>query len=202
VPGDDAMTSDAAAVKKRGGSWSVLKPQVNNLTRAAMSYAAAAAQNTSGPQPTPDPALLTTESSSPDSVADDTSKVNVVPSDFKQRPATTTSEARKEIEEAEKAAREHLADGKRRGREEGAYVWELAKKYIGRPGVAGGLLGVGQSGKYFIDGMVLTSRSQFGSSVWCISRFLYSASFEVGLSCHSSNHYRSPRGFRARRLRR
>ncbi|KAI0054972.1 hypothetical protein BV25DRAFT_323424 [Artomyces pyxidatus] len=113
-----------------------------------MSYASVAAHNAPSPQDQPhaDPALLTTPSSQQaNPVADDTSKVNVVPSDFKDHLATETSEftppvhfggakpsgkgskAHKRVEEAEA---------------EGYELWETVKETVLRPAVAGGLFGV------------------------------------------------------------
>lgn len=109
-----------------------------------MSYADVAAQNTTGSQPIPDPALFTTETAEPSPVVDDAAKVNVVPSSFKEQPATKTSEIRQELDERENAARRASHQGRRKDTQEGVYLWELTKRYLARPGVAGGLIGVGQ----------------------------------------------------------
>jgi len=56
-----------------------------------MSYASVASRNMPPNQPTPDPALLNTVPGTASTVADDSAKVNVVSSDFRDNPATTTS---------------------------------------------------------------------------------------------------------------
>jgi hypothetical protein len=130
-----------------------------------MSYASVAAHNAPPPsqQPRADPALLNTETSHEVSaIADDTAKVGVVSQDFKEHPATVTSEAhivnqypnpsrsqysdassskdkaKSKAREVEKKAENalHKAAG------EGFYLWNLLRDQLLRPGVAGGLLGV------------------------------------------------------------
>jgi hypothetical protein len=117
-------------------------------------------------QPRPDTALLNTEPApEASSVADDTAKVGVVSHDFKEHPATLTSEAdvidqypppppptvgsthktssakdtaKNKARQIEREAREvaHKAE------EEGLYLWDQLKDYVLRPGVAGGLVGI------------------------------------------------------------
>ncbi|KAH9858872.1 hypothetical protein C2E23DRAFT_800451 [Lenzites betulinus] len=111
-----------------------------------MSYASVAAHNAPplSEQPHPDPGLLTTERPTADNIADDAAKVNIVSSDFKKHPATTTSN--QDIPPdlptpgAPKASksRRYLKDVE----DEGFYLWNVAKYYILRPSVAGGLLGL------------------------------------------------------------
>ncbi|KAK1229174.1 hypothetical protein PQX77_007746 [Marasmius sp. AFHP31] len=109
-----------------------------------MSYAAVASSNLPPNQPQPDPALLNTERPQSDNVADDTSKVNVVHPSFKENPATVTSETRpppdseRERERVKAKARKHIRDAE----EEGMYLWQITKRYLLRPGVAGGLMGI------------------------------------------------------------
>ncbi|KAI0094650.1 hypothetical protein BDY19DRAFT_988466 [Irpex rosettiformis] len=128
-----------------------------------MSYASVAAHNapSSSDQPHPDPALLTTETPSHDSIADDAAKINIVAPDFKQNPATVTSTADIPAESApvpisggvpdhtspnEKSRGQNAADKAKyyaqELEDEGFYLWNLAKHWLLRPGVAGGLLGV------------------------------------------------------------
>ncbi|KAI0342067.1 hypothetical protein BDW22DRAFT_1395949 [Trametopsis cervina] len=128
-----------------------------------MSYASVAARNAPPPseQPHADPALLTTETPSHFSPADDTAKVSIVPSDFKTNPETITSTADVPFEPApipisggipDHASRAAKPDGKKAKskakayahelEDEGLHVWDLAKHHLLRPGVAGGLLGV------------------------------------------------------------
>ena len=84
-------------------------------------------------------------------VADDAAKVNIVPSDFKEHPATLTS-----IKEPLVVDDEPEDDGtgnekrKRRAKrrvheleDEAEGVWDYVKDLVLRPGVAGGILGVG-----------------------------------------------------------
>ncbi|KAF9264204.1 hypothetical protein L218DRAFT_926526 [Marasmius fiardii PR-910] len=109
-----------------------------------MSYADVASSNLPANQPHPDPALLTTESPTTSNVVDDTSKINVVHPVFRENPATVTSETRpppdseRERESAKAKARRHLHDAE----EEGFHLWQVAKRYLLRPGVAGGLVGL------------------------------------------------------------
>jgi hypothetical protein len=120
----------------------------------------------SNSQPRPDTALLNTEPApEASSIADDTAKVGVVSHDFKEHPATLTSEAdvidqypppppptvgsthktssakdtaKSKARQVEREAREvaHKAE------EEGLCLWDQLKDYVLRPGVAGGLVGI------------------------------------------------------------
>jgi len=115
-----------------------------------MSYAKVAATNAppSFQQPKPDQGLLVTESSST-VLVDDSSKVNMAPSDFKSNPHTTTSDtpiiAQYESEDtsgkskARKQKARHQLD---KAEEEGMYLWEKLREQLLRPGVAGGLIGL------------------------------------------------------------
>ncbi len=118
-----------------------------------MSYAQVAAENAPplSEQPKPDQALLNTAPSTPvDKIIDDTSKLNVVDRSLKDHPVTTTSKARMDNErlngfpydddrKPRKSKRIQEAEA------EGAYLWQVTKKYIFRPGVAGGLVGLRES---------------------------------------------------------
>jgi hypothetical protein len=86
------------------------------------------------------------------SVADDTLKVNIVPSDFKNHPATVTSQYGETISTPPpppppfshetpkyKAAKKQLANAE----VESVKLWDKLKDIILRPSFAGGLLGVG-----------------------------------------------------------
>lgn len=128
-----------------------------------MSYASVAAHNAppAALQPKPDPSLLTTEPPTQDNIADDAAKLNVVAPDFKQHPETTTSTASVPIQPLPQpisggvpldtsgsgpAYGHRAADAAKRyvheAEEEGVHSWNVAKRYLLRPGVAGGLLGV------------------------------------------------------------
>jgi hypothetical protein len=105
---------------------------------------------------------LTTEPPSQDNIADDAAKLNIVSPDFKKHPATYTSTANVPVEPApipiSGGVPLHTPDDDRSGgkkasdkakklahelEDEGSYLWALAKHHLLRPGVAGGLLGVG-----------------------------------------------------------
>ena len=89
-------------------------------------------------------------------VADDSSKVGVVAPDFKERPATETSV--QEVFPERDDTYDNFNDStssdplKRKRRKthravdevkaEGAYIWDTISKYVFRPGVAGGLVGI------------------------------------------------------------
>lgn len=120
------------------------------------SYASVAAHNAPPPehQPQPDPALLNTESPSHPNLADDAAKLNIVAPDFKQDPHTYTSEANITVNHYEP---ENLPNGnsspapprktnkrKQQVEQEAYDLWHTAKKYLIRPGVAGGLIGIGE----------------------------------------------------------
>lgn len=122
-----------------------------------MSYADVAAHNAPSPaqQPKPDPALLQTEMPTATNVIDDTAKVNIAAPDFKSHPATTTSEADIYVEVTDDEGDVGNVNGsekrKRRVKKkiaeaeaEAADVWAVAKEHLLRPGVAGGLIGVGE----------------------------------------------------------
>ncbi|KAJ6557191.1 hypothetical protein B0H10DRAFT_2121020 [Mycena sp. CBHHK59/15] len=91
-----------------------------------MSYAQVAAHNAPPPdeQPHPDPVLLNTQPPTASPLIDSTKKVNIVP-----MPKQPSQPAR---------ANRRLDETKA----EGMYLWESAKYYLFRPGVAGGLIGL------------------------------------------------------------
>ncbi len=108
------------------------------------SYASAAkrAVDDNHPDPLPDIGLLNTTPSSANPVVDDTAKVNLVPSDFKSNPITATSANAPPPDSdlsSNKRSNRHLREVK----QEGYYLWDVAKDYLLRPGVAGGIIGIG-----------------------------------------------------------
>ncbi|KAF8647036.1 hypothetical protein AX16_006873 [Volvariella volvacea WC 439] len=120
-----------------------------------MSYAQVAATNAPPPseQPQPDPSLLNTTPPSAPSTPDDKVKVSVVSS--LEVPRSPPPEA--ECPEYEKpsqppspppipgTSKPKSSKYEKRLREikaEGFYIWEVAKHYLLRPGVAGGLVGL------------------------------------------------------------
>ncbi|KIJ61358.1 hypothetical protein HYDPIDRAFT_31442 [Hydnomerulius pinastri MD-312] len=169
-----------------------------------MSYAKVAAHNAppSSQQPHPDPALLNTEHGSVDSVADDIAKVNIVPSDFKQRPATYTSEAYV----PEDTEGELISPGKkgpkgsrsRRFQEaeaEGAYLWEVTKQYLFRPGVAGGLIGIVNVGLLSGAGYALYTKPHLRRDTTIVSSAVGGALLLLGTEGYAAEKYRkTPRG--------
>ncbi|ETW80714.1 hypothetical protein HETIRDRAFT_445244 [Heterobasidion irregulare TC 32-1] len=109
-----------------------------------MSYASVAAQDAPplSEQPKPDPALLNTGSSRSDAVADDTSKVKVVPADFKDNLSTFTSETRETIVRDAEPAGDEARSHAHKAEAEGLHYWEVAKDHLLRPAIAGGLIGI------------------------------------------------------------
>ncbi|KIK67009.1 hypothetical protein GYMLUDRAFT_238360 [Collybiopsis luxurians FD-317 M1] len=104
-----------------------------------MSYAAVAGSNIPPTQPQPDPALLNTEPPSASIVADDSAKVNLVHPQFKNHPATITSENRPPPDDAPSSRKDRRF---KEAEAEGLYLWNITKRYLFRPGVAGGLVGL------------------------------------------------------------
>ncbi|KAF8210109.1 hypothetical protein K438DRAFT_1809022 [Mycena galopus ATCC 62051] len=94
------------------------------------SYAEVTAHNAPpiSQQPHPDPALLNTVPPTSSSYIDPTKKINVVPMD----PSSSSGSGRHRN-------RNRAYD---EARAEGDYLWESAKHYLFRPGVAGGLIGL------------------------------------------------------------
>ncbi|KII92291.1 hypothetical protein PLICRDRAFT_467215 [Plicaturopsis crispa FD-325 SS-3] len=112
-----------------------------------MSYANVAAHDAppSSLQPHADQSLLNTTPPSAGSAADDGAKVNVVRNDFKQHPVTYTSQADFIVDDEEFPEPGKKKRPNKRVKEveaEGAYLWNIAKQYLFRPGVAGGLIGI------------------------------------------------------------
>ncbi|KAL5528825.1 hypothetical protein ACEPAF_7964 [Sanghuangporus sanghuang] len=125
-----------------------------------MSYADVTAKNAEpfSQQFKPDTALLNTVPPTTSNVADDASKVNVVASDFKEHPATLTSETNASlavsesdyeydeggnVNGSEKRKRRKARQGQLHDAEaEAAGLWAIVKERLFQPGVAGGLLGV------------------------------------------------------------
>ncbi|KAI0309080.1 hypothetical protein OF83DRAFT_1180046 [Amylostereum chailletii] len=117
-----------------------------------MSYASVAAHNAPpvSEQPQPDPSLLNTAPSTHPDVADETSKVNIVSADFKEHPATVTSEfahnssalftsGHSDPDESRVKKNVAAVDS------EATSLWEKLKNTVLRPSVVGGLVGVGAS---------------------------------------------------------
>lgn len=122
-----------------------------------MSYANVAANYTpSEGQAHADPALLNTERPTASNVADDTAKVGLVAPDFKQHPATETSEFQPKtvhISSSQKkgkspAKRGHRDFNSKEAAQEAAHWAAVMKEVVLRPGVASGLVGVGMF--YFV----------------------------------------------------
>ena len=92
-------------------------------------------------QPHPDPALLNTTPPSASHVVDETLKVNLV-------PPTYPEPCPPEDDDDELPIPEKRSPAKRRFKEaeaEGLYLLEITKRYLLRPEVAGGFIGLGPS---------------------------------------------------------
>ncbi|KAF9051019.1 hypothetical protein BDZ89DRAFT_1125997 [Hymenopellis radicata] len=102
-----------------------------------MSYASAARNALNTADPKPDPNGI--EQSPVSYAADDGAKVNVV---SKKDPATSENAPSSDSSPSgKKKPNRRLQEAKA----EGIYLCQLAKNYLFRPGVAGGLVGVGES---------------------------------------------------------
>lgn len=104
-------------------------------------------------KPHPDQGLFSTEPPSASNIADDAAKLNIVSSDFRSNPETTTSVSSPQWTHREEqyTSGEREAKGKAKrylseAEEESFYLYGRAKHYLFRPGVAGGLIGLGMHG--------------------------------------------------------
>jgi hypothetical protein len=107
-------------------------------------------------QPHPDPSLLNTKPPAADNIADDGAKVSVVSTDFKSNAAIYTSEGGLIVNDDEyndppsdhddrrKKLKKRAKQGDREAEVDGEYIWEVVKRYLLQPGVAGGFIGLGQ----------------------------------------------------------
>ncbi|KAG1895563.1 uncharacterized protein F5891DRAFT_1058061 [Suillus fuscotomentosus] len=164
-----------------------------------MSYASVAAHDAppSSEQPRPDPALLTTERSSASNVIDDTLKVNVVSSDFKENPATYTSKTYVPegidddlVDPGRKAV---TGKGHKRLQEaqaEGIYLWEVTKHYLFRPGVAGGLIGLVNVGLLSRVGYGFYTKPSLRQNFTAISSAAAGALLLIGTEGYAAQKYR------------
>ncbi|EGN99908.1 hypothetical protein SERLA73DRAFT_180205 [Serpula lacrymans var. lacrymans S7.3] len=173
-----------------------------------MSYASIAAHDAPPPsqQPHANPSLLNTHSSSVDNIADDASKVNVVSSDFRETPATYTSENRPpedfirgELPSSSGAGRgKKNSPGSRRLQEaeaEGAYLWQLTKHYLFRPGVAGGLLGLVNVGLLSAGGYAFYTRPDLRRDRTAISSAIASTLLLLSAEGYAAEkHLQTPMG--------
>jgi hypothetical protein len=102
-------------------------------------------------QPRPDPGLLEGGGPSDASLPDSSGKVNVVPTNFKSHPQTTSSVADVPREKGGivgSGGPANFSTGRNKSRsgakqEEDESFLEMAKQYFLRPGFAGGLIGLG-----------------------------------------------------------
>ncbi|KXN90912.1 Eukaryotic translation initiation factor 3 subunit C [Leucoagaricus sp. SymC.cos] len=131
-PGHDIFTCD---LLKEEAPKSLIK--LSNSDDHALSHAF---------QPQPDPALLNTSLPKASGIADDTAQVNVVAQSYRDNPRAFTSEENELSDESNDNP--DSSSGKRRDRRlreakvEGAYLWAILKRYILRPEIAGGCLGL------------------------------------------------------------
>lgn len=164
-----------------------------------MSYASVAAHDAPplSEQPHPDPALLTTERRSASNVIDDTSKVNVVSSDFKENPATYTSETYvpEDIDDDLVDPGRNVVKGKRNrhlqeAQAEGIYLWEVAKHYLFRPGVAGGLIGLVNVGLLSSVGYGFYTKPSLRRNLTAISSAAAGVLLLIGTEGYAAEKYR------------
>ncbi|KAK0212962.1 hypothetical protein DFS33DRAFT_85387 [Desarmillaria ectypa] len=108
------------------------------------SYASAAkrAVDDYHPDPLPDTGLLNTTPPSANPVVNDTTKVNLVPFDFKSNPVTATSANAPSRDPDSSLNKKRSNRRLREVEEEGCYLWDVAKDHLLRPGVAGGIIGI------------------------------------------------------------
>ena len=129
------------------------------------SYASVAAKDvppaTEWPQP--DPNLLSTEAPSGSDVVDDSAKVAVVAPDFKENPQSEFKEnirhnvpaessgtrvpmptLREDIRAQSVSASNKARRAGHKAKAEALTIWDHATNYLLRPGVAGGLIGLGK----------------------------------------------------------
>ncbi|KAG2150613.1 hypothetical protein DEU56DRAFT_851327 [Suillus clintonianus] len=163
------------------------------------SYASIAARDAppTSEQPRPDPALLTTEHSSASNVIDDTSKVNIVSSDFKDKLATRTSETYvpKDIDDdlIDPGRKVGKSKGNRRlqeARAEGTYLWEVTKHILFRPGVAGGLIGLVNIGLLSSVGYVFYTKPSLRRNFTSIGSAAAGALLLIGTEGYAVEKYR------------
>ncbi|KAG0707305.1 hypothetical protein DFH29DRAFT_896775 [Suillus ampliporus] len=169
-----------------------------------MSYASVAARDAPPPsdQPHPDPALLTTERSPSSNVIDDTSKVNVVSRDFKENPATYTSETSvPEDAEGDLINPDRTAGkGKRSKRlqeaqAEGTYLLEVTKHYLLRPGIARGLIGLVNIGLLSSVGYIFYTKPDLRRNFTAISSAAAGVVLLIGTEgCAAEMYRKTPRG--------
>ncbi|KAG2145955.1 uncharacterized protein EDB93DRAFT_1286790 [Suillus bovinus] len=164
-----------------------------------MSYASVAAHDAppSSEQPRPDPALLTTENSSASNVIDDTSKLNVVSSDFKENLAAHTNNTYvpEDIDDDLVDQSRKAMTGKRNKRfqeaqAEGIYLWEVTKYYLFRPGVAGGLIGLVNVGLLSRVGYTFYTKPGLRQNFTAISSAVAGALLLIGTEGYAVQKYR------------
>lgn len=142
-----------------------------------MSYASVTSHNVTADQPLPDPALLNTTKPTASGVADDTAKVGLVSSNFKENPATTTStykpprytEEESDSSPHHRAKKDHKAKTKKvahDAKKEAVHWSAVAKELVLRPPIAGGLVGVGMCFYPFASGTLVNVFSQSTSASW------------------------------------
>ncbi|KDQ57547.1 hypothetical protein JAAARDRAFT_58152 [Jaapia argillacea MUCL 33604] len=168
-----------------------------------MSYAAVAAHDAPPPslQPQADPALLNTQPPTASNVADDTKKVNLVSPDFKQHPATVTSETIIiEPDHSSPSVPHHSKKDKAKKRlhhaeQEGFQLWHVAKEQLLRPGVAGGLVGVVNVGLIAGAGYMYYSNPHLRRDTKTISSTVAATLVLLGFEGYAAEAYReTPRG--------
>ncbi|THH15476.1 hypothetical protein EW146_g5004 [Bondarzewia mesenterica] len=162
-----------------------------------MSYASVAAQNAPplSEQPQPDPVLLNTGAPEPTAPADDAAKVNVVPSDFKENPTTITSEAGKDLAKGDESEKPEAHDRVHEFEAEGYHYWHVAKEYLLRPAVAGGLVGIVNLGLFAGAGYAYYTHPSLRRDTKVIASTAAVAAVLLGGEGYAAEKFReSPRG--------
>ncbi|KAF8973366.1 hypothetical protein BDZ97DRAFT_1780930 [Flammula alnicola] len=152
--------------------------------------------------PHPDTALLNTTPPSHSGVADDAAKVNIVAPDFKDHPHTYTSEAgeilhhQDDVNDSDPPA--HANDGSKGGKPskriqeveaEGLYLWETAKHYFIRPGVACGLIGLVNVGLVASVGRIFYLRPHLRRDATALSSAVFAAMAVISVEGFAAEKY-------------
>jgi len=163
-----------------------------------MSYASAASHYTPAGQPQPDQALLNTEPSTASNVADDSAKVNLVSSDFKENPETTTSTfalpaAHLPNEPSHKRSKAHSKHGHHNSKS--AEQWfSVVKEVVLRPTVAGGLVGVVNLGVIGYAGYTFYAEPNLRKSPQALSATLAGSVLLLGFEGYGAERFRQNEG--------
>ncbi|KAG5635214.1 hypothetical protein H0H81_012018 [Sphagnurus paluster] len=155
-----------------------------------MSYASVAASNAPplSEQPQPDPALLNTTPTTSNIVNDD-AKVKLLPSRYKNRDQHHVDESN--LQDKKDSPKRHP----KRAQEKRVGSWEVAKHYILRPGVAGGLVGLAHVGIIFCVGRAFYNQPRLYQNRFVVSSTLAAALAAASIEGYVIERYsQTPRG--------